>query len=190
MSSAPVRLTQAIQQDAAKVGYQLDSVILIGGSSRTPCIIRRLHETLQVEPRKWQKQDVAVALGAAYHAQQLWGRKTNPPAPQIRNPIAPRTKPAVPASRIQRFLSLPAIPNQSGNRWNRNGSCAEFWRILLGGIGVHKFVLGNVGAGIVMILISCTGVSSVIALIEGIIYFTKSDAEFIQMYQVEKKAWF
>jgi molecular chaperone DnaK (HSP70)/TM2 domain-containing membrane protein YozV len=76
-----VRLTQAIQQDAANVGCQLDSVILIGGSSRTPCIVRRLHETLQVEPRKWQKQDVAVALGAAYHAQRLWGEKPTHPVP-------------------------------------------------------------------------------------------------------------
>ena len=70
-----VRLTQAIQQDAAKVGCQLDSVILIGGSSRTPCIVRRLRETLQVAPRKWEKQDVAVALGAACHAQALWGKQ-------------------------------------------------------------------------------------------------------------------
>ncbi len=62
--------------------------------------------------------------------------------------------------------------------------------ILLGGIGIHKFVLGNTGAGIIMILLACTGISSVIALIEGIIYLTKSDAEFIQIYQVEKKAWF
>ncbi len=76
-----LRLTQAIQQDAAAAGCKLDSLILIGGSSRMPCIVRRLKETLQIEPRKWQKQDVAVALGAAYHAQQLWGEKPNRPEP-------------------------------------------------------------------------------------------------------------
>jgi Hsp70 protein len=68
-----VRLTQAIQQDAARERFHLDSVILIGGSSRIPCIVRRLHETLKIEPTEWQKQYVAVALGAAYHAQRLWG---------------------------------------------------------------------------------------------------------------------
>ena len=62
--------------------------------------------------------------------------------------------------------------------------------ILLGVFGVHKFVLGHTGAGIVMFLISCTGISTVIGLIEGIIYLTKSDEEFIKIYQVEKKAWF
>jgi hypothetical protein len=76
-----VRLTRSIQQDAAKAGFQLDSVILIGGSSRTPCIVRRLQETLQVEPTEWQKQYVAVALGAAYHGQRLWGEKPSPPPP-------------------------------------------------------------------------------------------------------------
>jgi uncharacterized RDD family membrane protein YckC len=73
-----VRLTQSIQGDAAAAGYPLESVILIGGASRTPCIIKRLHETLEVEPRRWEKQDVAVALGAAYHAQRLWGQESRP----------------------------------------------------------------------------------------------------------------
>jgi Hsp70 protein len=68
-----LRLTQTIQEDAVAAGYPLESVILIGGASRTPCIIKRLQKTLQVEPREWQKQDVAVALGTAYHAQRLWG---------------------------------------------------------------------------------------------------------------------
>ncbi len=62
--------------------------------------------------------------------------------------------------------------------------------ILLGGLGVHKFVLGQTTAGIIMLLIGCTGISAVIGLIEGIIYLTKSDEEFIRTYQVEKKAWF
>jgi hypothetical protein len=34
------------------------------------------------------------------------------------------------------------------------------------------------------------GVGSWIGFIEGIIYLTKSDADFIQTYQVQKRAWF
>src|SRR5262245_59546629 len=49
--------------------------------------------------------------------------------------------------------------------------------LLLGSLGVHKFVLGHVGAGIIMFILSCTGISTVIGLIEGIIYLTKSDEE-------------
>jgi molecular chaperone DnaK (HSP70)/TM2 domain-containing membrane protein YozV len=91
-----VRMTQAIQRDAAAAGCQLDSVILIGGSSRTPCIVRRLQEILQVEPRKWQKQDVAVALGAAYHAQQLWGEKPSPREPAQKKSVRPEANIAEP----------------------------------------------------------------------------------------------
>lgn len=64
--------------------------------------------------------------------------------------------------------------------------------ILLGYLGIHRFILGDVGGGILRIVITLVtcGAGHVIGLIEGIIYLTKSDAEFYQTYQVEKKAWF
>jgi TM2 domain-containing membrane protein YozV len=64
--------------------------------------------------------------------------------------------------------------------------------ILLGGFGIHRFILGDTTGGILRIVITVLtcGFGSVIGLIEGIVYLTKSDAEFVQTYQVEKKAWF
>lgn len=64
--------------------------------------------------------------------------------------------------------------------------------ILLGGLGVHKFILGYTNEGIIQIIISvCTcGIGSFIGLIEGIIYLTKTDEEFYHMYQDNKKGWF
>jgi len=66
--------------------------------------------------------------------------------------------------------------------------------LLLGGLGVHKFYLGRVGAGIVHIILSITvigvPVNWVICLIEAIIYFTKSDGEFHQTYVVNRKSFF
>jgi len=64
--------------------------------------------------------------------------------------------------------------------------------ILLGGLGVHKFVLGYTTTGIIQLIISVLscGILSVIGLIEGIIYLTKSDEEFIYTYQINKKEWF
>lgn len=64
--------------------------------------------------------------------------------------------------------------------------------ILLGGIGVHRFVLGDTTGGILRIVITLVtcGFGSIIGLIEGIMYLTKSDADFVQIYQVGKKAWF
>lgn len=65
--------------------------------------------------------------------------------------------------------------------------------ILLGWLGVHKFILGKTGAGIIMILITVFtfgSISSLIGLIEGIIYLTKTDEEFVNTYVNGDKAWF
>jgi TM2 domain-containing membrane protein YozV len=62
--------------------------------------------------------------------------------------------------------------------------------IVLGGLGIHKFVLGYTIAGIIQLLLSCICIGGLLGLIEGIIYLTKSDEEFIQTYQIGKKEWF
>jgi TM2 domain-containing membrane protein YozV len=68
--------------------------------------------------------------------------------------------------------------------------------ILIGSLGIHKFILGLTGPGIIMLLVTVLTcgiggiVMSIIGLIEGILYLTKSDEEFYQLYAVEKKGWF
>ncbi|MCR9245238.1 MAG: TM2 domain-containing protein [bacterium] len=62
--------------------------------------------------------------------------------------------------------------------------------IIVGFLGIHRFMLGDTAGGIIRILLNCVLVSGLIGLIEGIIYLTKSDEEFIEIYQVGKKAWF
>ena len=63
--------------------------------------------------------------------------------------------------------------------------------ILLGGFGVHKFILGYTNEGIIQILLSfACGIGGIIGLIEGIIYLTKSDEEFYNTYIANKKGWF
>ena len=50
--------------------------------------------------------------------------------------------------------------------------------------------------GLIMLLITILtcgiggAVVSIIGLVEGIIYLTKTDEEFYQMYQINKKPWF
>lgn len=50
--------------------------------------------------------------------------------------------------------------------------------ILLGGLGVHKFYMGKIGAGIVYILLCWTYVPAIIGLVEGILYLVNDDADF------------
>ncbi|KAA2218883.1 MULTISPECIES: TM2 domain-containing protein [Maribacter] len=76
--------------------------------------------------------------------------------------------------------------------------------ILLGSLGVHKFILGYQKEGFILLgvslaayVLSCLAVGllfvwipGLVGLIEGIIYLTKSDEEFYNTYQVGKKPWF
>lgn len=68
--------------------------------------------------------------------------------------------------------------------------------IIFGCFGIHKFILGYRKEGIIMLAITFVtcgiggGLTGLIGLIEGIIYLTKSDEEFIYEYQINKKSWF
>jgi TM2 domain-containing membrane protein YozV len=68
--------------------------------------------------------------------------------------------------------------------------------ILLGALGIHKFILGYKKEGLIMLLVTvCTcgvlgGIMGIVGLIEGIIYLTKSDEEFVSTYIQGQKGWF
>jgi TM2 domain-containing membrane protein YozV len=68
--------------------------------------------------------------------------------------------------------------------------------ILLGSFGVHKFILGYTGAGLIMLLVTLLTcfvafpIMHLIGLIEGIIYLTKSDTDFVKTYVDGRREWF
>jgi TM2 domain-containing membrane protein YozV len=71
--------------------------------------------------------------------------------------------------------------------------------ILLGALGVHKFILGYTSEGVLMLMITIVGfwffllgpvLMGIFGVIEGIIYLTKSDAAFSSTYITNKKGWF
>ena len=88
-------------------------------------------------------------------------------------------------------MSMPSVEEFAGKKVAA-GVCG----ILLGSLGVHKFILGLNTPGIIMLLVSLftcgigAAITGTIGLIEGIIYLTKSDEEFYQAYAVEKRGWF
>lgn len=68
--------------------------------------------------------------------------------------------------------------------------------IFFGALGIHKFILGYQKEGIIMLVLSLlsfgflAGFMALVGLIEGIIYLTKTDEQFYQIYQVNRRPWF
>ena len=59
---------------------------------------------------------------------------------------------------------------------------AALFAIFLGGLGFHKFYLGQVGLGILYLVFCWTCIPSFIGFIEGILFLTMSDETFNQKY--------
>lgn len=87
-------------------------------------------------------------------------------------------------------------PQQMNTEPTKDKLVAGLLAIFLGTLGIHKFYLGYTKSGVIMLLVSLltfgvgATVMAVIALIEGIFYLTKSDAEFYQTYVQNNKEWF
>lgn len=110
-------------------------------------------------------------------------------------PIAP-----MPMQPVPNYGAKPQVPGADKKL------AAGLTGILLGGFGVHKFVLGYTNEGIILLSVYLIGlvitiitcgigffipiIPSIIGLVEGIIYLTKSDEEFVQTYIANKKPWF
>lgn len=94
------------------------------------------------------------------------------------------------------YQPMQSVNQQAMIDWKQAGAdkkvIAGVLGILIGGFGVHKFVLGYTTEGIITIVITLVtcGVGHIIGLIEGIIYLTKSDEEFVRTYIQNKKGWF
>lgn len=79
--------------------------------------------------------------------------------------------------------------------------------ILLGGLGIHKFVMGFPKAGLTMLAITVgcgilgnlpllgflhliPAIVWLVGFVEGVIYLAKNDSDFYRDYVIYKKEWF
>lgn len=65
---------------------------------------------------------------------------------------------------------------------NKNRLVAAFVAFFLGGLGIHKFYLGQTLAGVLYLLFFWTAIPAFLGLIECIMYLLMSDEKFTQKY--------
>lgn len=112
-----------------------------------------------------------------------------PPTPEQAPPPAPVAA-AAPAPAAEE-----AFPKEQTDKKLIAGILA----ILLGAFGVHKFYLGYTVPGVIMLVVGLAGfllcgfptmAIGIVGIIEGILYLTKTDSEFVKTYVVGEKQWF
>lgn len=69
-----------------------------------------------------------------------------------------------------------------GRKSNKSKGIAALLAFIFGGIGIHKFYLGQVGWGLMYILFSWSCIPMIAGFIEGFIYLTMSKKDFEAKY--------
>ncbi|UBV42866.1 NINE protein [Deinococcus taeanensis] len=136
-----------------------------------------------------------------------------------RNPTVPQGPATTPQTSSTGLDDMERQARQAISQFSQgvqNGDVAQkkliagLLAIFLGSLGVHKFYLGNTTPGLIMLGATIGGwilgvigsfiivgavfflvpmLVSLLGLVEGIIYLTKSDADFQREYVTGKKAW-
>jgi TM2 domain-containing membrane protein YozV len=88
----------------------------------------------------------------------------------VRQPVIPGVMAMVPAPQT-------AIVHTSKNK-----TSAALFAFFLGGLGVHKFYLGQTALGILYLVFCWTFIPAIVAFIEGIVLIGMNDNEFAQKY--------
>jgi molecular chaperone DnaK (HSP70) len=146
-----MRRTAVLLERAQSVGCKVDTVVLVGGSTRIPLVMQELKATLarsgtNAEPLKYANQDVAVALGASEEV-ALKARLTALPANN--SPIAQRSSPPhtlAPTSPVVPAKNTAAVtaPETSSAKPAKRvlNELLIIWSILLFGSGIGVMIGG------------------------------------------------
>lgn len=134
---------------------------------------------------------INVADGQRYAFDGSNWRESTPPMRGVAVDFQPQGSTAL---EINRALGGSAVATSV----EKNKTTAGLLAILLGAFGVHKFYLGDTTAGAITLAISlgaglvtcgaATFMMSIIGIVERIIYLSKLDSEFQQIYVLGRKS--
>jgi len=82
----------------------------------------------------------------------------------------------------QAGLTAAVGSDRAGDATTRTGKsklAASLIAILLGGLGLHKFYLGDTKMGVVYLIFCWTLIPAIVGLIEGIIWLTQSNEQWL-----------
>ncbi len=101
---------------------------------------------------------------------------------QMNQNVQPQGQPQV---IINQQINQPGSYSTADPSWPlKSKTTAAILALFLGGLGIHKFYLGQIGMGILYICFCWTCIPEIVGVIEGIVYLCTSDANFEKKYHV------
>ena len=142
-----------------------------------------------------QNYDSAVTCGTCQAVLPVISGQPQQAQADYQQPYQPGYEPIQPPTPMYGQYDQPMVQD-----WKTAGAdkkvVAGILAILVGGLGIHKFMLGYQKEGTIMLLVSVLscftlyGIMHVIGIIEGIMYLTKTDEAFVREYIYGRKGWF
>jgi TM2 domain-containing membrane protein YozV len=142
-----------------------------------------------------QNYDSAVICGTCQAVLPVIAGQQHQAQTDYQQPYQPSYEPIQPPTPMYGQYDQPMVQD-----WKTAGAdkkvVAGILGILVGGLGIHKFMLGYQKEGVIMLLVSVLscftlyGIMHVIGIVEGIMYLTKSDEAFVKEYIYGRKGWF
>ena len=99
----------------------------------------------------------------------------------IAQPVQQATPQAQPQQIV--YVQQNAANPERANWPIKNKIVAAILALILGGLGIHKFYLGQIGKGILYLIFCWTYVPAIIAFIEGIVILCSNDENFQIKYK-------
>lgn len=91
-------------------------------------------------------------------------------------------QPSVPGMNAPVLASAPVVISPPAPTTTRSKTTAALLAFFLGGIGVHKFYLGQGGLGVVYLLFCWTFIPAIVAFIEFLVLLGMSERDFATRY--------
>ena len=68
------------------------------------------------------------------------------------------------------------------NKKMKNRGITIILAFILGSLGIHRFYLGQIGYGLIYLLLSFTGISTILSIIDFVLFLIMSEQEFNRKY--------
>lgn len=152
-----------------------------GRAGRVPTMSESVSMSAETVPCPFCEADLGVRAKKCRHCGEWVSRSCEGCGTPVRGEWAARGL----CAQCQAQRNVPVVAQGTAVVVNhKSRGAAIVFALLFGGLGIHKFYLGRIGAGVMYLIFFWTLIPSLIALFEGVNYALIGEDEFQRRYSV------